>query len=158
MLWIANYLDHEIRDNDLPLQPKGWQDWTFWQYSEKGSLDGVLNKEGTARTAVDLNFYRGTLEELYALAGAKMPGDSDILDIPKVDVLEKVDPVEVFVPVNVPIDEPPTTVTHLVKAGDTLFALALKFNTTVEAIMDLNPQITNRDFIREGDTLNIPEG
>ena len=158
MLWIANYLDHEIRDNDLPLQPKGWQDWTFWQYSEKGSLDGVLNKEGTARTAVDLNFYRGTLEELYALAGAKMPGDSDILDIPKVDVLEKVDPVVVFIPVDVPTDEPPTTVTHLVKAGDTLFALALRFNTTVEAIMDLNPQITNRDFIREGDTLNIPEG
>jgi peptidoglycan endopeptidase LytE len=43
-----------------------------------------------------------------------------------------------------------------VKPGDTLGALALQFHTTVEAIMAVNPQITNPDFIMAGDILNIP--
>ena len=158
MLWIANYLDHEIRDNDLPLQPKGWPDWTFWQYSEKGMLDGVLNEEGTQQTRVDLNFYRGTLEELYALAGAKMPDDSVVVDVPKIDVPQKADEGEVVNPVDMPTPLPQTTIKHLVKPGDTLGALAFQFHTTVEAIMALNPQITNPDFIRAGDTLTIPQG
>lgn len=156
MLWIANYLDHEIRDNDLPLQPSGWPKWTFWQYSESGMLNGIMNKEGTAPTEVDLNFYRGTLEELYALAGAKMPDDS-VVDVPKIDVLHKVDEGEIVIPMNVPIDLPQTSLKQLVKPGDTLGALALQFHTTVEAIMALNPQITNPNLIRDGDTLNIPQ-
>ena len=158
MLWIANYLDHEIRENDLPLQPKGWSDWTFWQYSESGMLEGIMNKEGTALTEVDLNFYRGTLEELYALAGAKMPDDSVVVDVPKIDVPQKVDGGEVVIPMDVPTPLSQTTIKHLVTPGDTLGALAFQFHTTVEAIMALNPHITNPDFIMVGDTLTIPQG
>ena len=155
ILWIANYLNHELQDHDLPLQPKGWPDWTFWQHSDRGRLDGVMNKEGTQLTGVDLNFYRGTLEELYALAGAKMPDDSVVIDLPKIDILKKVDDGEIVIPVDV-VPLPQTPLKQLVKPGDTLGALALQFHTTVEAIMAVNPQITNPDFIMAGDILNIP--
>lgn len=156
VIWIANYLDHEITDKDLPLQPKGWPDWKFWQYSEKGMLDGIFNKERTQLTAVDLNFYRGSLEELYALAGATMPDDS-VGEVPKVDVLEKVDEEKIVIPMEEPMPSPqPNPTTHLIEAGDTLFAIAMKYHTTVDAILAANPQVTNPNLIRIGQTLNIP--
>ena len=50
----------------------------------------------------------------------------------------------------------PTTLKYLIKSGDTLFGIALRFHTTVDAIMAANPQITNPNLIRDGETLNIP--
>ena len=41
-LWIASYRDAP------PRIPQGWADYTFWQYSEKGKIDGI-------GVAVDLN-------------------------------------------------------------------------------------------------------
>ena len=46
--------------------------------------------------------------------------------------------------------------THTVKVGDTLFGIALKYNTTVDAIVAINPQITNRNIIFEGQEIKIP--
>lgn len=46
--------------------------------------------------------------------------------------------------------------THTVKVGDTLSGIALKYGTTVDAIMAINPQITNRNIIFEGQKINIP--
>ncbi|MBU2223961.1 MAG: glycoside hydrolase family 25 protein [Gammaproteobacteria bacterium] len=43
-LWIAEY------GVDKPVDPKGWQDWHFWQWSEKATIAGV-EKE------VDLNYF-----------------------------------------------------------------------------------------------------
>lgn len=50
-LWVSNYR----------VNPKlfGHQDWTFWQYSETGQLDGY---EGDQEN-IDLNVYQGTEEE-----------------------------------------------------------------------------------------------
>ena len=48
------------------------------------------------------------------------------------------------------------TRTHTVKVGDTLTAIAIKYNTTVDAIMAVNPQITNRNIIFEGQVIKIP--
>jgi GH25 family lysozyme M1 (1,4-beta-N-acetylmuramidase)/LysM repeat protein len=61
VLWIANY------EVDKPYLPKGWLKWTFWQYSEKGQVDGI-------NATVDLNWFNGTVEELYQFAGAQPPG------------------------------------------------------------------------------------
>lgn len=157
ILWIANYLNHEVTENDLPLQPSGWSNWTFWQYSEKGLLDGIFNKERTQLTAVDLNFYRGSIEDLYELAGAPMPVDS-VGERPPVGGPEKMNAGEIVMP---PVDEPVsppqiTVIQHRIESGDTLFALAMKHNTTVDAILALNPQVTNPNLIRIGQTLNIP--
>lgn len=48
-------------------------------------------------------------------------------------------------------------VRHTVVKGDTLGKLAAHYKTTIEAIMDLNPIITNRNLIRIGWELNIPD-
>jgi lysozyme len=158
MLWIANYLNHEVQDNDLPLQPVGWADWTFWQYSETGLLDGIMNKEGTKMTGVDLNFFRGTLKELYELAGADLPDDIVGVEVPGSEVLKDAAEEVVVLPTDMLTGSVSATLKHLVRPGDTLSALAVKFNTTIEAIMALNPQITNPNLIRDGDTLDIPQG
>lgn len=47
-------------------------------------------------------------------------------------------------------------ITHTVKSGDTLFAIALKYRTTMDKIMELNPQITNRNIIHVGQVIVIP--
>jgi lysozyme len=151
-LWLANYLDHEIGDNDLPLQPKGWSPWKFWQYSEKGLLDGIMNKEGTQLTGVDLNFFRGSLDDLYALAGARVPDDKVITEDEEED--HSTQPVEEEESTPKP---PVNFIKHVVKAGDTLLGIALKYRTTVNAIMQVNPQITNPNIVRLGETLNIPK-
>ena len=47
------------------------------------------------------------------------------------------------------------TLTYSVRKGDLLFDLALRFNTSVESIVALNPQI-NPDSLVIGDVLRIP--
>jgi predicted chitinase/LysM repeat protein len=45
---------------------------------------------------------------------------------------------------------------YTIQKGDTLSQLAEKYGTTVEALMEANKQITNKDLIYEGAQLNIP--
>ena len=45
--------------------------------------------------------------------------------------------------------------TYKIKSGDTLSALAKKLGTTVEVLMDLNPDIKDKDKIQAGQVLNI---
>ena len=44
---------------------------------------------------------------------------------------------------------------YTIKRGDTLSALARKFNTTIGALMALNPHIKNANMIYAGDTIRI---
>jgi murein DD-endopeptidase MepM/ murein hydrolase activator NlpD len=46
---------------------------------------------------------------------------------------------------------------YTIQRGDTLGKLASRFDTTVDGLMWLNPQITNRDLIITGNTLRIPK-
>ena len=164
ILWIANYLNHPVTENDLPLQPGGWPNWSFWQYSDHELLDGIYNDDGRTQTAVDKNFFRGSLADLYALAGATMPADG-VVEQPQVGVMEDSKEGKVVIPISEPSPAPvmpaqtpianPTT--YSIEPGDTLFALAAKFNTTVPAILAANPQITNPDLIFAGEILNIPQ-
>jgi peptidoglycan endopeptidase LytE len=48
------------------------------------------------------------------------------------------------------------TATYTIKHGDTLSELAHQYGTTVEHLLELNPQITNRNLIYTGDSLNLP--
>jgi len=63
---VARYIDPEMRRHALwiahyratqPPIPGDWTRWTFWQYSSSGRVDGI-------RGRVDLNRYRGTLDQL----------------------------------------------------------------------------------------------
>ncbi len=47
---------------------------------------------------------------------------------------------------------------YIVRPGDGLTGIARTFNTTVDILLVLNPQITNRHLIFVGDTIKLPEG
>lgn len=49
-----------------------------------------------------------------------------------------------------------TFITYTVKKGDTLSAIAKRYNTTVEKIVTANPQIKNPNTIYVGQVINIP--
>lgn len=53
-LWLAQY-----RKSD-PNVPKPFPTWTFWQFTETGSIDGITGN-------VDLNYFNGTLAQLDAM-------------------------------------------------------------------------------------------
>lgn len=55
-LWIAHYTDYP-----QPNIPAAWNDWTLWQFSEKGQTNGV-------KGSVDQDRFSGSLEDLKALA------------------------------------------------------------------------------------------
>ncbi len=50
----------------------------------------------------------------------------------------------------------PAYIVHVVQPGDTLTRIARRYNTTVEAILKANPEITDPDFIRVGQEVKIP--
>ena len=50
-LWIAEY------GVKAPTVPNGWDNWTIWQHSESGSIDGI-------KGSVDLDVFNGNLERL----------------------------------------------------------------------------------------------
>lgn len=55
-LWVAEY------GVQSPKPAAGWPAWTFWQYSETGSVPGISGD-------VDLDVFQGTLDDLRSLTG-----------------------------------------------------------------------------------------
>lgn len=47
---------------------------------------------------------------------------------------------------------------YIVKSGDTMSAIAVRFDTTLATLLKLNPQITNPRLIFAGQRLNLPSG
>lgn len=183
-LWLAQY-PYNYSEGQQPYLPRGWFKWTFWQYSEKGRLNGI-------NANVDLNVFNGTLEELYKFAGAKIvteptaeekthkvkTGDTfeTIANKYGVTVRELVSanpqllksgdsltiPVAVAIPNEGGSGSGSTSgggtssqITHKVKPGDTLYAIAIRYNTTVAAIASAN-NIANPNNIKVGQVLVIP--
>lgn len=54
-LWVAEY------GVQAPKIPKPWTDYSFWQFSEEGTCEGVPQK-------CDVNYFNGALNELKALS------------------------------------------------------------------------------------------
>ena len=48
--------------------------------------------------------------------------------------------------------------TYYVQKGDTLRIIANKYGTTVDALLKLNPQITNQNLIYVGQAITVPSG
>lgn len=51
---------------------------------------------------------------------------------------------------------PPGSAVYLIQPGDWLGDIARRHNTTVQAILAVNPQLTNPDTIYPGETLVLP--
>jgi LysM repeat protein len=174
-LWLAQYPNQYVSGME-PSLPRGWFKWTFWQYSEKGRINGI-------NASVDLNVFDGTLEELYKLAGAQInterpqtpqkhtiaAGDSfeTIANKYGVTVRELVSTnpqllksgEQLTIPVAVAIPSEDRkgsgSKTYTVKSGDTLTSIAIKHATTVAAIASAN-NITNINNLSVGQILTIP--
>jgi lysozyme len=183
-LWLAQY-PNQYTPGMQPTLPRGWFKWTFWQYSEKGRVNGI-------NANVDLNLFNGSLEDLYKLAGSEIikekpetlkkhtviAGDSfeSIANKYGVTVRELVsanpqllktgDQLTVPVAVAIPsenggspgdggVDSPAPQRTHTVKAGENLTVIAIKYGTTIAAIASAN-NITNINNISVGQVLIIP--
>ena len=177
-LWLAQYPNQYVPGMQ-PVLPRGWFQWTFWQYSDKGQVNGI-------NARVDLNVFNGTLEELYRFAGAqivteepKVPqkhivkaGDSfeSIANKYGVTIRELVNAnlqllrrgTQLTIPVAVAIPDEDgddsddgSARTYVVKPGDTLTVIAIRFGTTVAAIASAN-NITNINNISVGQVLIIP--
>jgi tyrosinase len=58
----------------------------------------------------------------------------------------------------IPPTGPGGTFAYTVIRGDTLFNIATRYGTTVQAIINVNPQITNPNRIFPGQVINVPEG
>jgi lysozyme len=52
-LWIATY-------GPYPLVPQAWSTWSFWQYTDTGSVPGISGN-------VDLDYFNGSITQLQAL-------------------------------------------------------------------------------------------
>ena len=182
-LWLAQYPNNYV-EGSQPFLPRGWFKWTFWQYSEKGIVNGINAK-------VDLNLFNGTLEELYKFAGAQLltekPQTPQKHTVVAGDSLETIankygltvrelisanpqllktgDSLTIPVAVSIPSEgggssttggnTTPSQRTYAVKPGDTLTSIAIKYGTTVAAIASLN-NITNINNISVGQLLFIP--
>ncbi len=150
-----------------PLMPRAWSAWTFWQYSGKGRINGIQGD-------VDLDLFNGTMEDLIAFAGKGAPatvsishvvaaGETihSIADRYQISISELVSANpqlitvgnKLNIPGQIPSPSGPSK-TYTVKAGDTLYAIALKYGTTIAALATRN-NITNPNLIRVGQVLYL---
>ena len=115
-LWIAEY------DVEQPEDVIRWESWTGWQYTDEGNVNGIS-------TFVDRDFYTKEvfLDDNSSIKPIKPPDNKPVLD----------------------------TISIIIKRGDTLSELALKYNTTVVELVNLN-NIQNPNLIFAGNTLIVP--
>lgn len=177
-LWLAQY-PNQYAPGMQPSLPRGWFRWTFWQYSEKGQVNGI-------NARVDLNLFNGALEDLYKFAGAdtgtEPPAQPRKHAIAAGDTIESIaskygvtlrelvnanpqlirtgEQLTIPSPAPAPTDgrgsTPPAPVrTHKVRAGETLTVIAIRYGTTVAAIASAN-NLSNPNNISVGQVLVIP--
>ena len=155
---------------NMPQQPNGFLPWTFWQYSNAGVLSAFS-------TRIDMDYFNGSLDALAQFAGTSISqpstntqyimqsGDTlagiaakfnmSLSDLVNLNNAVLIQPGKALT-VSAPPPPPPTpTITYTVKAGDTLTAIALKYGTTVAAIVAAN-NIANPNLISVGQVLKIP--
>ncbi|MBE2220761.1 MAG: LysM peptidoglycan-binding domain-containing protein [Anaerolineae bacterium] len=109
-------------------------------------------------TLWDLSRYYGTSIDAIVQVNPQITNPNliyagDTLEIP-VGVTVTPGPTSTSVPPNPTV--PSGTFQYVVRPGDTLSSIARKFNTTVNAIMSVNPQISNPNLIYAGQVILIP--
>jgi len=171
--WLS-WFPLQYVDGMAPLMPRGWFSWTFWQYSETGSINGI-------NTKVNLDIFNGSLVDLYAFAGAQAPTDvTSVHTVTAGDSFESIankygitvrelvtanpqllkidDKLTIPAAVAIPQESGGAAAaapTYTVARGDTLSAIAIRFGVTVAALVAAN-NIANPNAIQVGQVLTIP--
>lgn len=189
-MWVAHWT-FGFGESIHPIEMPGWSPYMLWQYSgERDFLDGITNEFG-APVKADLDVFRGTLEELFALADATAPlattytvkQDDTLENIARrfnislaelvsanLQILTAGTKLTIPQPAGATGDQPPdpgdttdvddtgpvSTSTYTVKPGDTLTAIALRFNSSVKAIAAAS-HIADPNLIVVGQVLVIPK-
>jgi LysM repeat protein len=65
---------------------------------------------------------------------------------------------QIYLPGATFIDPDTEKPVYIVKSGDYMSAIAVRFDTTLATLLELNPQITNARLIFAGQRLNLPSG
>ena len=179
-LWLAQYPNNYIDGSSKPFLPRGWGEWTFWQYSEKGRVSGITS-------STDMNVFNGSWEDLQKFAGGQVVVEPPPATTPVKHTIVAGDTFETIAAkygmtinelVNVnpqllkigdqltvwnkdsgsggdPAPDPKPQIKHTVRPGETLFAISQKYGTTIDAIVQAN-NIANPNLIDVGQVLIIP--
>lgn len=115
-LWVANY------GVSTPGANGKWDTWVGWQYTSTGYVNGISGY-------VDRNQFT---DGIFLSSTSPIPDPG----IPDNSSSEK-------------------TIVYTVKSGDTLSAIASRYQTTVASIVALNPSITNPNLIYPGQQFTI---
>ena len=107
-LWVAEY------GPAVPSNTGYWATWDGFQYSDAGNVPGISGQ-------VDLDYFKDTM----LINGGNDSGSPD------------------------------TSATYTVRPGDTLWAIARRFGTTIEALVQAN-DIPDPNLIYPGQVLTIP--
>lgn len=108
--------------------PDLWWEPGYGGWDEATLLQFSSSGIAGGESPCDVNAFRGTKTELLALTRA---------------------------PALPPPPPAPTVSYYLVRAGDTLYAIARRFGTTITALLRLNPQIVDPDLIYAGQRLRV---
>ena len=110
-LWVAHWDVAKPSDSVL------WSEWVGWQYTSKGTVNGI-------NTLVDKDYFTSDIFLANSSAVPQKPDDENKKNY------------------------------YVVQKGDTLWAIAIKYGTTVSSIVNLN-SIKNPNLIYAGQNLKI---
>jgi lysozyme len=180
---ISDATIRPVPSQGMPTQPAGFQRWKFWQYSDRGRLTGYTPTENVDfnyfdGTLNDLFHFAGvsapTPVEYTVKQGDTLPliAKKYNVDLDELLTLNNDKLIQAGKKLAIPTpftpsssgstpgggqSPTPSPLRYIVQPGDTLSGIASRFRTTIQRIMDLNPQITNPNIIIAGDTLLVPK-
>jgi len=171
-LWVANYGVSEPGDNGK------WSTWVGWQYTDTGRINGISGyvdrdyftagvllsnttpipepETSNNNNSIENNIYTvksgDTLSEIALEYGTTV---SNILSLnPSITNPNLIYPGQNIIINTSNSNESVTNTTYTVKRGDTLSEIALKYNTTVSNLVNLN-NISNPNLIYPGQVITI---
>ncbi len=128
-LWVAEY------GVESPRTIGGWESWSGFQYSDKGSVSGVSGH-------VDRDYFRG---DIFLTDEEQASGKQIRHDYSKAnDGCSGSD-----------TGQSGEYISYTVESGDTLWSISREYGTTVEILTEIN-RISNPDLIYTGQKLLIP--
>ncbi|MEW5871744.1 MAG: GH25 family lysozyme [Chloroflexota bacterium] len=176
LLWIANYLGPTATQPNMPM---GWNQWAFWQHSASGKVSGIngnvdldwFNGAPEQLQALARKPDIAVGQVYTAQAGDSLPSIASKFNRSLAALVEAnpqlVQPgAAINIPVAAPVEpqSPGTDTdpgsgsaprTYVIQPGDTLSAIAARFNTTLAALIQAN-SLADPNLIQIGQRLIIP--